>query len=152
MAIKTDILVSSTVQPWDQGQRFFVREIPIDFSDISGGVIDADVIQLCTIPAGEVVLGAAMKVNTTVTGSGTISAATGAIGDDASTAGYVAAQDLLSTGATKTIQTDALSLAAAGGKLYTSSNTIDMLIAITGAGGTITAGAATVYVWSLRVY
>lgn len=107
---------------------FSVLKFHVDMSKVAADLaatIDgsaSDVLQLWDIPAGTHILGVRVKV-TTVEGA----AATVAVGDGDSTAGYLAAFSINALSDKMTLTTDAYG--ATCGRTYTDTDTLDLLFA-----------------------
>lgn len=108
-----------------------VVNVPLDFAAIAAARVAAgqaalgaaDVLELIPVKTGTFVLLAGIEV-TTVEGA----AATVDLGDGASAAGYVSNADLNALTYVASLVTSAYSVAVGGGKLYTTDDTIDMVL------------------------
>lgn len=128
---KGGVLGGTGAGPTFSHQPFSVAEIKMDFAAIAAdraaagqaAIGAADVLELFGIKAGIWVPVVAIQ---TVTAEG--AAATCDLGDGTSAAGYASNHDLNAVGWSSSLATVALSLATAGGKLYTADDTIDMVV------------------------
>jgi len=106
---------------------FTILKFHVDMSSLASDLaatIDgssSDVVQLWDIPVGTQILGVLLNVTTKEGATATM-----AVGDGDSTAGYLAATSINSTGYTGTITTDAYGAAT---KVYAATDTLDLLFA-----------------------
>jgi hypothetical protein len=110
---------------------FSVVDVKLDFAAIAAANVaagraalaSADVIQVVGVKAGAHVLTVALNVVTVEGGTATVDC-----GDGTSTAGFFAGANLNALGWTSNLITSALSIATAGGKIYTVDDTIDLVL------------------------
>ena len=106
--------------------RQFYAERTINFAtavaDLTSGVdfIANDVLELISIPANTWVYMVAVTMDTVSDAINDVN-----IGDGTDTSGYIDAIDMTSTGTSTNLITSTYSIATAGGKIYTSADTID---------------------------
>lgn len=125
------VLGGTAIGPTYSGHPFAVAEVKFDMAVVAAARVAAgqaaiaatDVLQAVGVRAGTWVPMVAIET-TKVEGA----VATADIGDGTSTAGYASGHNLNALGWSASLATVALSVATAGGKLYTVDDTIDVLI------------------------
>jgi len=116
-----------------EGLKVYTIKNTVDFGDLDDGVAigDGDTVELLKVPVNTIVL--AVAVNVTTAGAAS-TAYTCTVGDGANPDGFIKTVDLTATGITKTAAdaVETYGMAVGGGHVYSTADTIDAVVTITG--------------------